>query len=90
MLGDVMTALPAMATKVDAWYLDGFAPQRNPDMWTQAVLDTVAQKSHVGTTFSTYTSASAVQRCLIAAGFSVNKISGFADKIGRASCRERV
>ena len=80
MLGDVMDMLPAMVTKVDAWYLDGFSPQRNPEMWSQNVLNCIAQNSHATTTFSTYTAAGDVHRGLIEAGFNVQKVNGFASK----------
>jgi tRNA 5-methylaminomethyl-2-thiouridine biosynthesis bifunctional protein len=80
MLGDVMEMLPAMTTKVDAWYLDGFSPQRNPAMWSQDVLNCIARQSHSDTTFSTYTAASDVRQGLVAAGFAVQKVAGFSSK----------
>ena len=80
MLGDVLSMLPEMQSRADAWYLDGFAPQRNPQMWTRQVMQAIADNSHAQTSFSTYTSASHVMHNLQAAGFAVNKVAGFAHK----------
>ncbi|WP_390590610.1 bifunctional tRNA (5-methylaminomethyl-2-thiouridine)(34)-methyltransferase MnmD/FAD-dependent 5-carboxymethylaminomethyl-2-thiouridine(34) oxidoreductase MnmC [Simiduia litorea] len=67
-------------TRVDAWFLDGFAPSKNADMWSQALFDTLAQLSHKDTTFSTYTCAGNVRRGLTHAGFMVAKQKGFGRK----------
>lgn len=80
MLGDVLDMLRQMTSRVDAWYLDGFAPARNPDMWSAEVFGEIARSSHAHTTFSTYTAAGDVRRALTAAGFSVEKIEGFSSK----------
>jgi tRNA 5-methylaminomethyl-2-thiouridine biosynthesis bifunctional protein len=80
MLGDVLDMLRQMTTRVDAWYLDGFAPARNPEMWTPEVLSEVARNSHSQTTFSSYTAAGEVRRGLTASGFMVDKVQGFALK----------
>jgi tRNA 5-methylaminomethyl-2-thiouridine biosynthesis bifunctional protein len=65
---------------VDAWFLDGFAPARNPAMWREEVLDVVAALSSPGATFATFTAAGAVRRGLRAAGFEVRKVPGFGQK----------
>ena len=65
---------------VDAWFLDGFAPAKNPDMWQAALFKNMALLSNTSTTFATFTSASAVRRALINAGFVVIKQSGFGKK----------
>ncbi len=65
---------------VDAWYLDGFAPARNPQMWSEAVLMAVGQHTAPGGTVSTYTAAGAVRRGLEGAGFRVSKVPGFGGK----------
>ena len=70
----------ALAVKADAWYLDGFAPARNPDMWSLPVIDGIAALSKPGTSFATFTAAGAVRRALEAAGFAVNKVPGFGRK----------
>lgn len=80
MLGDVLDMLRQMLTKVDAWYLDGFAPACNPDMWSPDVCNEIARSSHAQTTFSTYTAVGDVRRNLTDAGFVVEKVKGFASK----------
>ena len=65
---------------VDAWFLDGFAPAKNPDMWQATLFKNMALLSNTSTTFATFTSASAVRRALINAGFVVIKQSGFGKK----------
>ena len=80
LIGDAGDTLPQLKASVDAWFLDGFAPAKNPDMWQQAVFDTMAGLSHSATTFATFTSAGAVRRGLQAAGFSVSKAAGFGRK----------
>lgn len=65
---------------VDAWFLDGFAPAKNPDLWTSDLFKVMARLSHSGTTFSTFTAAGLVKRGLTEAGFSVNKVPGYGTK----------
>ncbi|VAW66743.1 tRNA (5-methylaminomethyl-2-thiouridylate)-methyltransferase / FAD-dependent cmnm(5)s(2)U34 oxidoreductase [hydrothermal vent metagenome] len=84
MLGEVEAMLQQMqlpvSGKVDTWFLDGFAPSLNPDMWSDGVFSQIARLSRVGSTFSTYTAAGIVKRGLLAAGFTVRKVSGCARK----------
>ncbi|MFQ5588371.1 MAG: bifunctional tRNA (5-methylaminomethyl-2-thiouridine)(34)-methyltransferase MnmD/FAD-dependent 5-carboxymethylaminomethyl-2-thiouridine(34) oxidoreductase MnmC [Nitrospiria bacterium] len=80
MLGDVEDMLSKMSATVDAWYLDGFAPEKNPQMWTPNVFRHIARLSHEGTTFSTFTAAGHIRRGLSAVGFEVNKIKGHGPK----------
>jgi len=65
---------------IDAWFLDGFAPAKNPEMWTPELFETMAQLSHQDTTFSTFTAAGSVKRGLLAANFRVEKVPGFGKK----------
>lgn len=65
---------------VDAWFLDGFAPAKNADLWTEQLCQRIAALSAVGTSFSTFTSAGAVKRGLQQAGFQVAKVPGFGRK----------
>lgn len=65
---------------VDAWFLDGFAPAKNPDMWQATLFKNMALLSNTSTTFATFTSAGAVRRALMNAGFVVIKQSGFGKK----------
>lgn len=65
---------------VDAWFLDGFAPTKNPDMWSEPLFNVIARLSKTQATVATFTAASIVRRGLIAAGFSVEKKSGYGKK----------
>lgn len=67
-------------TAVDAWFLDGFAPSKNADMWSSELFATLALLSHTETTFATYTSAGMVRRGLAQVGFAVAKQKGFGRK----------
>jgi len=77
---DVCDALENHRLNVDAWFLDGFSPAKNPDMWSQKLFSLIAQNSRDGTTCSTYTCAGLVKRNLQKAGFVVNKVTGFGKK----------
>lgn len=77
---DATTCLYKLNTKLDAWFLDGFAPSKNPEMWQPALFKQMARLSHSQTTFATFTSAGMVRRGLEAAGFKVNKQPGFGKK----------
>lgn len=69
--------LPLMA---DAWYLDGFAPSRNPTMWSSQVFSAIAERSHKGTRVATYSTARMVRDGLETVGFECTKVPGFAGK----------
>ena len=75
--GDVADMLPGLAARVDAWFLDGFAPARNPEMWTSGLYEAMARLSQPSATLATFTSAGHVRRGLQAAGFDVEKVAGF-------------
>ena len=77
---DVYDALDDDKLNVDAWFLDGFSPVKNPDMWSQELFALIAKNSRDGATCSTYTSAGFVKRNLQKAGFVVNKASGYGKK----------
>jgi tRNA 5-methylaminomethyl-2-thiouridine biosynthesis bifunctional protein len=64
----------------DAWYLDGFAPSKNPQMWQDELFQSMAALSRAGTTVATFTSAGLVRRGLQQAGFVVQKTKGFGRK----------
>jgi tRNA 5-methylaminomethyl-2-thiouridine biosynthesis bifunctional protein len=67
-------------TQVDAWFLDGFSPAKNPDMWQEVLYQQVARLSKPNTTFATFTSAGMVRRGLQAVGFNVKKDVGYGKK----------
>lgn len=66
--------------QVDAWYLDGFAPAKNPGMWSPELMKLVGEKTKPEGTFASYTAAGWVRRNLEDAGFSVEKCPGFGTK----------
>lgn len=80
LIGDASDMLSQLHASVDAWFLDGFAPAKNPDMWQAALYAQVARLSNRNTTFATFTSAGAVRRGLQEAGFKVEKVAGFGSK----------
>lgn len=73
-------ALDALEFTADAWFLDGFAPARNPEMWRAEVLAAVAARSAPGARAASFTVAGAVRRGLEEVGFAVAKKPGFAAK----------
>ena len=70
----------SMNQKVDAWFLDGFAPAKNPDMWSQHLFNAMARLALHGATLATFTSAGFVRRGLQEAGFTMQKTKGFGRK----------
>jgi len=77
---DVHVALNEITANVNAWFLDGFAPAKNPDMWSDDVLRNIARLSNTGASFATFTAAGAVRRGLSDVGFDVRKIDGYGRK----------
>ena len=77
MWGDALSSLANFSGKADAWFLDGFAPSKNPDMWTDSLYRQMARLSGSNTTLGTFTAASRVRKGLIAAGFSIKKRKGY-------------
>ena len=63
--------------KFDIWYLDGFDPKKNPEMWSEKIFDTVQRFSKAGSTFSTFSSAGFIKRGMVERGFNVKKRKGF-------------
>lgn len=72
--------LPHAKDTVDAWFLDGFAPDKNPQMWHPTVYQAMAQSCRTHGSFATFTAAGAVRRGLQEAGFEVSKVKGFGRK----------
>ncbi|RSA12141.1 bifunctional tRNA (5-methylaminomethyl-2-thiouridine)(34)-methyltransferase MnmD/FAD-dependent 5-carboxymethylaminomethyl-2-thiouridine(34) oxidoreductase MnmC [Enterobacter hormaechei] len=70
----------SMNQKVDAWFLDGFAPAKNPDMWSPHLFSAMARLARPGATLGTFTSAGFVRRGLQEAGFTMRKTKGFGRK----------
>ncbi len=80
LFGDAAAMLGQLEADVDGWFLDGFAPDRNPDMWSDAVFGEMARLSRPGATAATYSVAGTVRRGLDAAGFDVARAPGFGGK----------
>lgn len=83
LVGDALDTLPqldAASSAVDAWFLDGFAPACNPELWSPALFAQLARLSAPGASYATFTSAGVVKRGLAEAGFSVRRVAGFASK----------
>ena len=78
--GDVRESLPAWDGLADAWFLDGFSPAKNPDMWEPELMQAVADHTAPGGTLATYTAAGHVRRSLEDAGFTITRTPGFARK----------
>ncbi|MEZ9625952.1 bifunctional tRNA (5-methylaminomethyl-2-thiouridine)(34)-methyltransferase MnmD/FAD-dependent 5-carboxymethylaminomethyl-2-thiouridine(34) oxidoreductase MnmC [Aliivibrio fischeri] len=82
--GDIKDCMPQiwMDDKglIDAWFLDGFAPSKNPEMWNQTLFNNMASLAKENCTCATFTAAGFVRRGLIEAGFDMKKVKGFGHK----------
>ncbi|AJY44758.1 tRNA (5-methylaminomethyl-2-thiouridine)(34)-methyltransferase MnmD [Martelella endophytica] len=92
--GDALASLAALPLAFNAWYLDGFAPSRNPEMWSAPLMQAVFDHTVPGGTFGTYAAAGFVRRNLQTAGFVVERRPGFAGKremlAGQRPCNKLV
>lgn len=79
-IGDARETLPDWAGAAHAWYLDGFSPAKNPELWSPDILGEVASHTVTGGTFATYTAAGHVRRSLAQSGFIVARQPGFGGK----------
>lgn len=79
-IGDARQTLPAWDGMADAWFLDGFSPVKNPELWSADLMSEVARHTVPGGTFATYTAAGHVRRALSDAGFSVTRLKGYGRK----------
>ena len=80
MLGDALDCLPQVHAGVDAFYLDGFSPDCNADLWQPRLFDALAKLARPGALAATYTVAAAVRQGLTQAGFACEKRAGFGRK----------
>ncbi|MGR3503441.1 tRNA (5-methylaminomethyl-2-thiouridine)(34)-methyltransferase MnmD [Pseudaestuariivita sp.] len=78
--GDARETLPVWEGRADAWFLDGFSPAKNPEMWTPELMEAVGDKTTPGGTAATYTAAGHVRRALADAGFTVTRAPGYGRK----------
>src|SRR5262249_20174607 len=77
---DAAQVLPRLVLAADAFYLDGFAPARNPDIWSPPVMKAVARLARPDATLATYTTARSVRDALTAVGFACELRPGFGRK----------
>jgi tRNA U34 5-methylaminomethyl-2-thiouridine-forming methyltransferase MnmC len=79
-IGDARDQLPRWTGQAHAWFLDGFSPAKNPELWSPALMQEVGRHTRAGGTFATYTAAGFVRRGLTDAGFEVERVPGFGRK----------
>ena len=70
----------AKTSSVNAWFLDGFAPACNPDIWEEQVLNHIVRLSGIGTTFSSFSVAGVLKRGLTQHGISISRPRGYKHK----------
>ncbi|WP_306047274.1 tRNA (5-methylaminomethyl-2-thiouridine)(34)-methyltransferase MnmD [Nioella sp. MMSF_3534] len=87
--GDARESLPAWKDQADAWFLDGFSPAKNPELWGADLMAEVARHTAPGGSFATYTAAGDVRRALVAAGFDVTRVPGYGRKRHMSTGRKR-
>ncbi|MEM1140813.1 MAG: tRNA (5-methylaminomethyl-2-thiouridine)(34)-methyltransferase MnmD [Pseudomonadota bacterium] len=78
--GDANVTLPLWSGRADAWFLDGFSPARNPELWNADLMSAVFRCTRPEGTFATYTAAGWVRRALAVAGFEVERKPGYGTK----------
>lgn len=78
--GDARQTVPEWTGQADAWFLDGFSPAKNPELWEPALMQAVHDHTTAGGSFATYSAAGAVRRALSEAGFVVARRAGFGRK----------
>lgn len=81
-LGDAADCLPEIQTShpVDAWFMDGFAPKCNPELWQDNILKHLIRLSGPGTTFASFSVAGVVKQGLRQFGIKVTRPAGFGRK----------
>ncbi|SFR43458.1 tRNA 5-methylaminomethyl-2-thiouridine biosynthesis bifunctional protein [Marinobacter daqiaonensis] len=79
-LGDALEALEELDFTADAWFLDGFAPACNPELWEPSLVQQIRAHSRAGSTLATFTAAGRIRRALADAGFRVERVPGYGPK----------
>lgn len=94
LLGDARTLLPSLACRADAVFLDGFAPARNPELWSADLLRRVSRLCAADATLATWCVAGTVRDALAGEGWTLDKAAGFGRKremlLGRLASRRPV
>ncbi|CUH63264.1 tRNA 5-methylaminomethyl-2-thiouridine biosynthesis bifunctional protein MnmC [Thalassovita gelatinovora] len=86
--GDARTTLPQWSGQADGWFLDGFSPAKNPELWGPNLMKEVFHHTAPGGTAATYTAAGFVRRGLQEAGFTVDRRPGFGRKRHMTTARK--
>ena len=86
--GDARETLPRWTGTADAWFLDGFSPARNPELWEPALLQAVADHTAPGGTAATYSAAGHIRRALDAAGLVTARQPGYGRKRHMTTARK--
>ncbi|WP_102109527.1 tRNA (5-methylaminomethyl-2-thiouridine)(34)-methyltransferase MnmD [Oceaniglobus roseus] len=84
--GDARQTLTRWQGQADAWFLDGFSPAKNPELWSPDLMAEVARHTAPGGTAATYTAAGHVRRALAEAGFAVTRAPGYGRKRHMTAC----
>jgi len=79
-IGDARETVPTWDGSADAWFLDGFSPAKNPELWEVCLMQSVADHTQSNGTFATYSAAGFVRGNLAQAGFTVERVKGFGRK----------
>lgn len=88
-IGDARDSLQNCDLAADAWFLDGFSPAKNPELWGADLMMQVGAHTKAGGTAATYSAAGFVRRSLADAGFEVSRIPGFARKRHMTVCQKK-
>ncbi len=80
LVGDIEVMLPKIETDVDSWYLDGFSPAKNPQMWSPQLFSHIGKYTHPDGYVVTYSAASFIRKALAEQGFTVIRQKGFGHK----------
>jgi tRNA U34 5-methylaminomethyl-2-thiouridine-forming methyltransferase MnmC len=79
-IGDARDTLHGWDRQADAWFLDGFSPAKNPELWGEDIMAEVGRHTAPNGTFATYTAAGHVRQKLRDAGFTVSRVPGHGRK----------
>ena len=77
---DVKEVFLKIQPKVDVWFLDGFSPNKNPEMWSDSLFEFIKKNSKFDSSFATYTTARIVKEGMLKSGFEIQKLKGYANK----------
>ncbi|WKC58276.1 tRNA (5-methylaminomethyl-2-thiouridine)(34)-methyltransferase MnmD [Borrelia sp. P9F1] len=80
LIGDARKKLKEIPCCMDYWFMDGFSPNKNPEMWGGEIFNLISQKSKGGAKLSTFSSAKIVKDGLKLASFDYSRVKGFNNK----------